>query len=547
MPVNEISSQLKTLFGSMTSAKRFTLVTLVCATITGLIFLMVWSGEPDFQPLYSNLAPEDAGAILTRLKEKKIPYKISPNRDSIMVPSGQIYEIRLELASQGLPLGSGVGFEIFDNAKLGMTEFVQNVNFQRALQGELSRTINRFDEVQNSRVHIVMPSKSLFAEDEEPATASVILKLRSGKMLSTGQVQSIVHLVSASVPGLTPEKVTLVDNYGKMLTRSMDRSSAGPVDTDQLALQEKMEKRLEKRIQTMLEAALGPGQAIARVSCSLDFRRQEKTEERYHPDNKAIRSEQILSEISGRSGGSAEGVPGILSNTREGQAALSEAKKSEEGKGEGKGESFKKQERTVNYEITKVTSHIVEPYAKVMRVSAAVIVDGIHKYIEAKKGKKGKKGKGEWEYVPRSQEEMDKLEKIVKRAVNFDPKRGDKIEVVNIPFKKTGPEWGDEDVKGTDQGWLSQARQYAPSMKFVFLAIFLLLLFMFIVRPLVRWLTSNSAGKEGRLMQLPQTLSEMESEYGQSLPNKNKAVQLIAKDEEHSLKLVRNWLSEEQS
>lgn len=542
MPVNEISLQLKTLFGSMTSAKRFTLLTLVCATIAGFIFLMVWSAEPDFQPLYSNLAPEDAGAILTRLKEKKIPYKISPNHDSIMVPGGQIYEIRLALASQGLPLGSGVGFEIFDNAKLGMTEFVQNVNFQRALQGELSRTINRFDEVQSSRVHIVMPSKSLFAEDEEPATASVILKLGSGKMLSKGQVQSIVHLVSSSVSGLSPEKVTLVDNYGKMLTRSMDRSSAGPLDTDQLALQEKMEKRLEKKIQTMLETSLGPGQVIARVSYSLDFRREEKTEERYHPDNKAIRSEQILNEISGRSGGSAEGVPGILSNTREGQAALSEAKKSEE----GKGESFKKQERTVNYEITKVTSHIVEPYAKVMRISAAVIVDGIHKYIEAKKGKKGKKEKGEWKYIPRSQEEMDKLERIVKRAVNFDPKRGDKIEVVNIAFKKTGPEWGDEDVKGTDQGWLSQARQYAPSMKFVFLAIFLLLLFMFIVKPLVRWLTSNSAGKEGRLMQLPQTLSEMESEYGQSLPHKDKAVQLIAKDEEHSLKLMKRWLGEEQ-
>jgi len=537
MPMNEISSQLKTLFGSMTSAKRFTLLTLVCATIAGFIFVMVWSGEPDFQPLYSNLAPEDAGAILTRLKEKKIPYKVSPNRDAIMVPSEQIYEIRLELASQGLPLGSGVGFEIFDNAKLGMTEFVQNVNFQRALQGELSRTINRFDEVQGSRVHIVMPSKSLFAEDEEPATASIILKLRPGKTLSKGQVQSIVHLVSASVSGLSPEKVTLVDNYGKMLTGSMGRSSAGPVNADQLALQEKMEKSLEKRIQTMLETALGPGQAVARVSCSLDFRRQERTEERYLPDSKAIRSEQILNEISGRSEGLAEGVPGILSNTIEGQAALSEAKKSEE----GKGESFKKQERTVNYEITKVTSHIVEPYAKVMRISSAVIVNGIHNYVEAKKGK------GEWKYVPRSQEEMGKIEKIVKRAVNFDPKRGDKIEVVNIPFKKTGPEWGDEDVKGTDQGWLSQARQYAPSMKFVFLAIFLLLLFMFVVRPLVRWLTSNSAGKEGRLMQLPQTLSEMESEYGQSLPHKDKAVQLIAKDEEHSLKLMKRWLSEEQS
>ncbi len=537
MPVNEISLQLKTLFGSMTSAKRYTLLTLVGATIAGLIFLMVWSGEPDFQPLYSNLAAEDAGAILTRLKEKKIPYKVSPNNDSIMVPSGQIYEIRLELASQGLPIGSGVGFEIFDNAKLGMTEFVQNVNFQRALQGELSRTINRFDEVQGSRVHIVMPSKSLFIEDEEPATASVILKLRPGKTLNTGQVQSIVHLVSSSVSGLSPEKVILVDNYGKMLNGSVDRSSSGLVNANQLAFQEKMEKSLESRVRTMLETALGPGQAIVRVSCSLDFRRQEKTEERYHPDNKAIRSEQISSESSGISGGSAGGVPGILSNTVEGQAALSEAKGAEE----EKGESFKKQERTVNYEITKVTSHIVEPYAKVMKVSAAVVVDGIHKYV------KGKKGKGEWKYTPRSQEEMGKLERIVKRAVNFDSKRGDKIEVVNLPFKKTETEWGNEDLNGTNQGWLSQVRQYAPSIKIVFLAVFLLLLFIFVVKPLVRWVTSSSAGKDGSLVPLPKTLSEMESEYGKSLPHKDKALQLIAKDEAQSLKLVQHWLKEEQS
>ncbi|MBW1783278.1 MAG: flagellar M-ring protein FliF [Deltaproteobacteria bacterium] len=537
MAINEISSQLKTLFGRMTPAKMFAMMILISITIAGFILLMAWSGESDFQPLFSNLTPEDAGAILTRLKEKKIPYKVSANRDSILVPTDQLYEIRLELASQGLPLGSGVGFEIFDNAKLGMTEFVQNVNFQRALQGELSRTINRFDEVQGSRVHIVMGSKTLFAEDEEPATASVILKLRPGKMLSKGQVQSIVHLVSSSVSGLNPEKVTVVDNYGKMLAGSKDRSSDGPINSEQLALQEKMEKSLESRVRTMLESALGPGMAIARVSCALDFRKQEKTEEIYHPDNKAVRSEQILTERAGEGGGSPQGVPGVLSNMREGQAALAKEKNA---KSSGD-QIFNKEERTVNYEISKVISRIVEPYPKIIKISTAVMVDGVHKYI------KGKKGKETLKYFPRSEEEMSKLNKIVRRAVNFDPKRGDEIEVVNIPFSKVETEWGKENEKETAGQWLAYARQYGPSAKLIMMVIFLLFIFLFVVRPLLRWFTSGTGAKQEMLVQLPKTLSEMESEYGNRSPNKDEAVKMIASDEENSLKLVRHWLSEEKA
>jgi flagellar M-ring protein FliF len=536
MAINEISAQLKTVFGSMTPAKMFTLLAVISVTMAGFVILVTWSGTSDFQPLYSNLTPEDAGAILTRLKEKKIPYKVSANRDSILVPSDELYEIRLELASQGLPLGSGVGFEIFDNAKLGMTEFVQNVNFQRALQGELSRTINRFDEVEGSRIHIVMGSKSLFVEDEEPATASVILKLAPGRMLSKEQVQAIVHLVSSSVSGLKTENVTVVDNYGKMLAGSKDRSSEGPIDSDQLALQEKMEKGLESRVRTMLETALGPGKAIARVSCTLDFKKQEKTEERYHPDSKVIRSEQTMNESSGEVEGDAKGVPGVLSNTVEGQSALAQERKSRS----SSGESFNKQERTVNYEISKVTSHTVEGYPKVVRVSTAVIVDGVHAFSE------GEKGKGECKYTPRSNEEMGKLEKIVKRAVNFDADRGDEIEVVNIPFGKVDPEL--EEEQGDAAGrWLSYARQYGPSAKVIFLVTFLFCVFLFVVRPLLRWLTAGTGPKQRMLVQLPKTLSEIESEYGGSPSNKDKAVKLITSDEENSLKLVRRWLSEEKA
>ena len=556
MATNEVTSQLKSLYKGITPAKRFALVALVGGTIIGLIFLMNWAGSPDFQVLYSNLGPEDGGAIVSALKEKRIPYKISANGSSILAPSEQIYDLRLELAASGLPRGSGVGFEIFDNAKLGMTEFVQNVNYQRALQGELSRTIDRIDGVESSRIHIVMPAKSLFIEEDTPATASVILKLRSGRWLSKDQVQAIVHLVSSSISGLSPENITIVDNYGKMLSGTKDKSGTGQVSSDQLGLQEKMEKSLENRIQTMLETVLGAGKAIARVSCSLDFRREEKTEELYKPDNKAIRSEQLFSERSGgRSGGkeaAPSGVPGILSNTQakepvqveentEVAAAQSpESVQIQKTETSTAGPSFEKQDRTVNYEISKTISRIVEPFARLKNVSVAVMVDGIHKSVV------GKDEKAEWKYIPRTDREMAKLEKIVKHAINFNAKRGDSVEVVNLPFEHHMTIEDEEDEPAG--GWLSTLKEYAPSMKLVSLSILLLFSFIFVIRPVIRWLTASSGVGGPMLTQLPKTLAEIESESGTSMPNRDKALRLLTGNQEaQTLDLMRGWMEEDKA
>ena len=545
MASHEVSSQLKALYEGITPAKRLTLVAFVGITIIGFIFLMNWAGSPDFQVLYSNLGPEDGGAIVSALKEKRIPYKISANGSSILAPSDQIYDLRLELAGNGLPRGSGVGFEIFDNAKLGMTEFVQNVNYQRALQGELSRTIDRIDGVESSRIHIVMPAKSLFIEEDTPATASVSLKLRSGRWLSKDQVQAIVHLVSSSISSLNPENITIVDNYGKMLSGTKDKSGTGQVSSDQLGLQEKMEKNLENRIQTMLETVLGAGKAIARVSCSLDFTREEKTEELYKPDNKAIRSEQLYSERSVGKEAVASGVPGILSNTQakesvpvtgNTEAASAQAQEAETS---ASGSSFEKQDRTVNYEISKVTSRIVEPFARLKGLSVAVMVDGIHKSVV------GKNKKAEWKYFPRTDDEMAKFEKIVKHAINFNAKRGDSVEVVNLPFEPHMTIDDEEDeIAG---GWLSTLKEYAPSMKLVSLCVLLLFSFIFVIRPVIRWLTASSAGSKPMLAQLPKTLAEIESESGRSMPNRDKALRLLTgnQGEEQTLDLMRGWMKED--
>ncbi|MBT8371013.1 MAG: flagellar M-ring protein FliF, partial [Deltaproteobacteria bacterium] len=444
-----------------------------------------------------------------------------------------IYETRMQLASEGLPRGSGVGFEIFDNTKLGMTAFAQNVNYQRALQGELARTINQISEIESSRVHIVMTEKSLFVEEEDPATASVVLKLRPGKWLNQGQINGIVHLVSSSVPRLSPENVTVVNDKGTLLAGVNNSSSIGSLSSDQLDHQARVERTLEKRIRTMLESALGENKAIVRLACSFDFNNQERTEEHYLPDNRVIRSEQVLNERSIDPAKNPQGIPGIRSNLP-GDAAAGQQNSLADSNS-----SFEKMDRTINYEIGKVISHIKEPVGELTRISVAVLVDGTYQRI----GKK--RGKVEWQYVPRTDEEMQKFENIVKRAVNFSESRGDEVDIVNIPFETT--KMPVEEEPAAQQGWFDLLKKYQAYLKYGFLSLFLILSFLFFVRPLVRWLTEYSFGDMQMFKQLPKTVGELESDIdpaAQRLMFRDQASQMIAGDKEASVGVMRDWIKE---
>jgi flagellar M-ring protein FliF len=527
----QILSQLNSAFSNLSMGKKLTLVTLILGSVVGFIFLLNWSGKSEFQPLYANLDSEDASAILSKLKEQKIEYRIASNGTTILIPEQHIYETRMGLASAGLPQGGEIGFEIFDNTKLGMTAFAQNVNFQRALQGELARTINRIAEIESARVHIVMTEKSLFVEEDEPATASVVLKLRPGKSLNQSQVKGIVHLVSSSVARLNAENVTVVDSNGKMLAGANDTSSFGSLSSDQLDYQSRVEKKLENRVRTMLESALGENKAIVRLSCSFDFKKQERTEELYLPDNKVVRSEQVLNEKNSEPGRTPQGIPGIRSNVPGDTTAAQQDRSLESNS------SFEKKDHTVNYEIGKVISRINDPAGEMTRISIAVLVDGTYKRIE------NKRKKPEWEYVPRTAEEMEKFENIVKRAVNFDTSRGDEVDIVNIPFETTKLEEGEAPLP--EPGLLEVLKKYQPYMKYGFLSLFLILSFMFFVKPLVRWLTEYSFGDMQMFKQLPKTVGELESEFDPAAKNlmyKDQATQLIASDKEASLGVMRDWI-----
>ena len=532
MGLRQLFLQLKTLFQNLSPSKRATLIILIIGTVAGFSLLITWTGRTDFQPLYSNLAAEDAGIILSKLKEQKIPYRITGNGNTILIPQERIHEMRMNLASEGLPQGGNVGFEVFDNTKLGMTEFAQNVNYQRALQGELSRTINRFSEVESSRVHIVMPEKSLFIEDEEPATASVVLKLHPGKWLSQLQVNGIIHLVSSSVPRLTTENVTVVDSSGKLLSEFKAQSDFGSLSSDQLQYQEKVERTLENRIKTMLEKALGPDKAIVRLSAALNFKRQEKTEERYFPENQVVRSEQLFNEKTSEPEAAPEGIPGIRAN-------LPQPPPQNETGEIPTITTFEKQDRTVNYEIGKITSHVLEPVGEIERISVAVLVDGTYKQNQ------NAGGEPQQSYTPRSAEEMRKLENICKRAVNFDEARGDQVEVVNIPFETTRVL--DTAVSGEPRGWMTWLKSYQAYLKYVFFGLFLLLSFVFIIKPLVRWLTDQPLAEMAMVKQLPKTVGELEGEYGsgsRQLTFTDQASQLVASDNEASVGVMRDWLKE---
>jgi flagellar M-ring protein FliF len=480
--------------------------------------------------LFSGLSAEDSGAIISQLKVKKIPYQISSNGGAILVPKEIVYETRMEFASQGLPQGGGVGFEIFDNSKLGVTEFVQNVNYQRAIQGEISRTINRFEEVESSRVHIVMPPKSLFVENEEAARASVVIKFRSRKTLNADQIQGIVHLISSSVSGLKPENITIVDSLGNQISSHKEKNDIDSARTEQLAYQDKIERTLENKVKTMLENALGPNKAIVRLSSNVDFKKQEKTEERFYPDNKVVRSEQISNESSTKPEKTAMGVPGSNAAMTDKLQQGNDAASSNTG--------FQKQHSTANYEIGKMTSRTVEPIGRITSLSVAVLVDGAYKTVI------GEDGKSKVEYVPRSPEEISKIKSIVMRAVNYTASRGDEVEVVNIPFEN--PELTDAGDTGSNI-WVSRLMQYSTYIKYAFSAVFMLLTFIFVIRPVIQWLTAEVSNDAQLLSQLPKTVDEIEREYGMSpnaLPISNQLSQLAMADNQAFVEVLREWMKQ---
>ena len=398
---------------ALAPGKRLLVGGVVLACVAAFALLIMLANRTDYRPLFTNLASEDAGEIVKKLKEAKTPYQITPDGKGIMVPSDRVYELRLSLASEGLPQGGGVGFEIFDRKNFGMTEFVQKLNYQRALQGELARTITQISGVEQARVHLVIPEKTLFKEAEKPPTASVVLKMKGSKSLRDTEVQGVVHLISSSIEGMNADNVTVLDSRGKILSKGgsgMADASAKATSTMQ-ETQRGYERNAEERLQTLLDRVVGGGKSVARVSATFDFKQVERVEEKFDPETIAVRSEQRTEEKAGGSAATS-GVPGVQTNL--GRTAPG---------GGGAVGGGSKNDETLNYEVSRSTSRTIEPVGTLSKVSVAILVDG--KYEAAAPGKDGAAAKAK--YVPRSPEELQKIEALVKGAVGFNPERGDQI------------------------------------------------------------------------------------------------------------------------
>lgn len=448
--------------------------------VSALVVAFLWTQSPEYQVLFTGLSASDSGGVIEKLREKNIPYRVDGG--AISVPAESVYEVRMELAGEGLPQGGGVGFEIFDNTGFGVTDFVQKVNYRRALQGELSRTISQIREVDSARVHLAIPEKGVFLDDKEQARASIVLKLRAGARLNPSQVSSIVNLVAGSVDNLSTDAVTVVDTTGKMWTSSGDEEGFVAMSSSQLEYKRSVERDLEQRIESMLSRTVGEGKVVARVSADLDSTHVERTEERYDPDGQVVRSEQINKESTVGAGAGASGVPGVMSN----MAGSDGGGRT----GSTPSQSTSKNE-TINYEISKTVSRVVEPVGKVERLTVAVLVDGTY----AASGEAAENDGAPREFVPRTEDELARFTEMVKAAVGYSDERGDEVTVTSAPFEASMapvPAGGTEETSS-----LPIPPQYIPTIiKYLSGALVALFTMLFVVRPIIKRLVAEKTSME---------------------------------------------------
>jgi flagellar M-ring protein FliF len=463
---------------------RIPLIIAAAAAAAIVVALVLWAKAPDYRVLYNNLSDEDGGAIVTQLTQMNIPYRFEENGGALTVPAEKVHELRLRLAQQGLPKGGAVGFELLDKEKFGISQFSEQVNYQRALEGELARTMETLGPVKSARVHLAMPKPTLFVREQKSPSASVTLNLQPGRALDEGQISAIVHMVSSSVAGLPPGNVTVVDQSGRLLTHS---DAAGrDLNDAQLKYTTEVESRYQQRIEAILAPLVGSGNVHAQVTAQLDFDAREQTEEQYKPNsdpaNAAIRSRQSSSseQLGGQYPG---GVPGALSNqpAPANSAPIETPKTNTSGTNNNAAAansgtatststarampSNTHHDDTTNYELDRTIRHTKLNVGSVKRLSVAVVVN----YRADDKGKA----------VALNEKQLKQIEDLTREAMGYSVDRGDSINVVNSPFTQS-------DVTGGDLPFWQQQSFFEQLMnagRWLLVALVAFVLYRKMVRP----------------------------------------------------------------
>lgn len=426
------------------------------------VFLATRLATPSMVLLYGDLATSDSAQIVSKLEAMHVPFELKQNGSQIMVPGDKALRLRLSLADQGLPSGGSIGYEIFNDQKtIGTTNFVQNVNLVRALEGELARTIQTLGVVKTARVHLVLPRRELFSRDKQQPSASITLTMSGAARLEKEQIAAVQHLVAAAVPGLVPARVSIIDNKGKLLARGFEEDGAETMSAKAEERRRMFENRMGRTIEELLEKTVGAGKVRAEVKADMDFDRVSTTDERFDPDGQVVRSTQSVEESN-------------TSRDAEGQQPVSVGTNLPDAGGAGESASSvaaqNRTEETVNFEVSKkITNHVREA-GVIRRLSVAVLIDGV----------RGKDASGEPTYTPRSEAEMELLATLVRGAIGFNADRGDTVEVINMEYAEhIAEEVPLELFFGLDKNDLLRMAEV------LVLSIVAILVILLVVRPLV--------------------------------------------------------------
>ena len=402
----------------------------IALLVVAAVAAMVMGRQPDYKVLFSNLSDKDGGAIVAQLSQMNVPYKHADGGGAILIPAERVHDVRLRLATQGLPRGSVTGFELMETNRFGMTQFQERLNFQRGLEGELTRSIQALSSVQGARVHLALPNQNGFFREQQKPSASVLVSLHPGRILDRAQLAGIVHLVASSVPELAPSAVSVLDDTGKLLSQSPDAAGEEGINAQQLLYVQQIEQQYARRIMEILEPVVGRNNVKAQVSAELDFSRTESTSEQFRPnqtpDSGAIRSQQVL-ESSGTANKTATGVPGAVANQPPAPSAapVNGANPAPTAGGQqGAGESTSKRESTTNYEVDKTVKVTRGNNWAIKRLSAAVVVN--YQALAEEKGGASPK--------PLTPEQIEQMTGLVRETIGFNKERGDSVNLMNTPF-----------------------------------------------------------------------------------------------------------------
>jgi flagellar M-ring protein FliF len=563
MDLQTLFARLKAVSTNFTPSQLVSLALSFVLVVGVVAGSTMWLNTPSYALLFADMDQEAAGQVVTRLKSMKVQYQLDEGGRSIRVPRSRVDELRLDLTAQGLPSSGRVGYELLDKVNFGATDFLEKKNYQRALEGEIARSINTLDQVAGARVHLAMGKESLFGQSQ-PSKASVVLKLRDSRAVSPSTINAISGLVAASVEGLRPEAVVIVDSHGRPLSRP-ESGDHDPMGAGQIERQQRLENDMAGRVAALLEPVVGPGRVRVNVALKLNPRSRELTEETYDP-NTVIRSRQTSADSANMTSASA-GIPGAtggIAGARSNLPPTNESAPPVAPSIPGVGGSSRTTE-TTNFEVSRTTTRTLEPAGDIARLSVAVILDDSHEL------KADAEGKEVMTRVPRAPEELQKLQTLVAASVGMDASRGDQVTVENVAFDDplpTEPPPPDFWTK-----WGSEIQEGSRILGILVVGICALL---FIVRPMMRSVSAVSrvasgggggasmaalpAGSAASMIDRPRTVAELESEIeaqmdaaindkmadNRRLPVLTRRVTGMAqKEPENTAKLVRSWMSPE--